>query len=61
MMMTTTNEATDDLIPYRVVMIRATDPSGASDKCTVTVNLKDVNESPEFTDSSKDFRTDPVH
>ena len=34
-------------------MIKATDPSGAVGRATVTVNLKDVNESPVFTAPSK--------
>ena len=34
-------------------MIRATDPSGASDIGTVPVNIMDVNEAPAFTDGTK--------
>ena len=46
----------DDTIAYTVT-IRATDPSGAPGTTDVTVNLMDVNESPEFQDSSKDQKT----
>ena len=49
-----TGDATgDDMIPY-MVTIRATDPSGATGDKTITVNLMDVNESPEFQAPSKD-------
>ena len=50
------DESTDDLVPY-TVKIKATDPSGAVGRATVTVNLKDVNESPAFTAPSKDQDT----
>ena len=33
-----------------VIMIRATDPSGATGDATVTINVTDVNESPDFGD-----------
>ena len=46
----------DTMIPYTVT-IRATDPSGAFGDKPVTVNLMDVNESPEFTAPSKDQKT----
>ena len=52
----TDDDATDDLVPY-TVKIKATDPSGAVGMATVTVNLKDVNESPAFSDASKDQDT----
>ena len=44
---TSTAKTADDLVPY-TVMIKATDPSGAVGQGNVTVNLKDVNESPAF-------------
>ena len=44
------DETEDDLYPY-TVMIKATDPSGAIGRTTITVLLKDVNEAPEFDDS----------
>ena len=49
-------DADDDTIAYTVT-IRATDPSGATGDKTITVNLKDVNESPAFTAPSKDQKT----
>ena len=52
-----TGEATgDDTIAYTVT-IRATDPSGASGDKAITVNLMDVNGSPEFTATSKNQKT----
>ena len=54
---TETGDATDDdTIPYTVT-IRATDPSGAFGDKMITVNLMDVNESPEFQAPSKDQKT----
>ena len=46
----------DTGIEYTVVL-RATDPSRASDSVTVTVLLTNVNEAPEFNDASKDQKT----
>ena len=47
---------TDDTIAY-TVNIRAEDPSGAPGDGTVIVNLKDVNEAPEFEAPGKDQKT----
>ena len=47
----------DDGDEVYTVMIKATDPSGAIGRTSVTVNLKDVNESPEFNKASKDQAT----
>ena len=53
---TTDDTATTTIIEYTVVL-RATDPSGASDSVTVTVNLTNVNEAPEFVEASTDQKT----
>ena len=50
---TTDTDGNDDLIPYTVVVV-ATDPSSATGSVVVTVNIKDVNETPEFAKDSND-------
>ena len=48
-----------DTTPSQTVMVTVTDPSGGTASTTVTINITDVNEAPEFADAESDPPLNP--